>query len=242
MPYLILEIHAGSGTYRAPGNVDTNDLTSVYPVVPPSTVHGFLESLAGVVTGPDAPQEKDDFLLALPSSQGTPRYGFKGRRLPGSLSYGWLPNRKGIFGPGGKMRLLTSATVFTGSGKKEEARSRPVFEDRLLDVRYLVVFEGSEEDVQLLRSSVQGKILRKGPLYLGTSTDMVHSLTLHEEIPGSVKWVVKGHQMCLPLSTPRKEPRRAFSQLATTYGRFSYRQSDTVPDNAKITLPAKEST
>ena len=173
---LSLSVHATSlhAGRPIPPQQGTTSTTTDFP--PPSTVKGFLESLAG--------KERGWFngriavgLLKDPAGRGT------------SLKKGtYWSNQEGPVGPNGeKGKPLTHQTT-----------GRTVNWDFLIDVGYRVVVDTTPEHEAQLRQSLRGETDRFGILSLGTSEDEVYMLE-EKEVPA--RWIVEGSQYPLTVTT-----------------------------------------
>lgn len=139
-----VSVHAVSGHYRVPGAVEVGGLARSFPVAPPSTVRGFVESLCGLAPG---------------RSEGT------------RIAYGQLSPP---VGQGAVLRLdhvwSSSGAKGKTKGAKGEA-TRPVRHETWVGVAYQVAIDGPVEP--LVHQALAGEVSRYGVLSLGESDDQV---------------------------------------------------------------------
>jgi hypothetical protein len=186
-----------------------------FPVAPPSTVVGFLGSLCG--------QFPKDMHKAVGASE---------------FAYGWLRR------PAGRGIVMFKDHVnasFQGPLKEAMARltkkkngesTRPVLREIFYDMDYRIVVRGpyAERVQQALEHDE-----RRGILYLGGSTDIVH--TVDAECDGSSEWVVPVDGLIgfrLPVNTGR-----GASTISAQYRVFRFNPATPeIPDKAWMSLSA----
>jgi len=157
-----LIVYLMSGHYRKPGNSSTMGKITSYPVAPPSTVVGFIESLCGMESG----------------------------TFRGSFGYGWVkrPAARGFLlrkdhawssaGDPGKDNLFpTNSEVL-----------RPVSREMFYDFALRVIVRGPF--VKRIQEALRGSVKRYGVLCLGESDNAVSWLQEGQEaaewvVPGS---------------------------------------------------------
>jgi len=113
---ITLLVEAVSGHYRIPGKVGSGELAPTYPIAPPSTIQGFLESMAGC-----------------------PWQSFKG-----SFFYGWehLPRGRGR----ATRRVTVWSSPNKGRDKSlGDQGVRCINLDILYDISYIIVVNGEWE-------------------------------------------------------------------------------------------------
>lgn len=173
---LTMRVDAMSGHYKLPGPVKDRYVAASFPIAPPSTMRGFLESNVG-------------------SESGT---------FEGEFAYGWLRRPLGHSRMLRRIQAETSAAKFISvrDGKERIGMmARPIFVDTLFDLSYCVMVRGPW--VARCREALAGNVERYGVLSLGESTDIVSWVGELPEPPPSVQWVVPGQQMVLPVKSGR---------------------------------------
>lgn len=141
---ITLRVDVVSGHYRVPGQVGQGQTASTYPIAPPSTVVGFLESLCGVESGTLV----GDTQVAM---------GFV-RRPQG---HGILLRKDHSWASGGIKP--------TTGGKAENIRA--ALHETLFFISYRIAVRGPF--VERIRAAMAGDVDRYGVLSLGESEDAV---------------------------------------------------------------------
>lgn len=151
---LRLEVEAVSGHYRIPGAIENNAVAQTFPIAPPSTIKGFLESLAGDPIG---------------SFSGKFGYG----QISKPLGFGVLPHKASYASSSdsGEVRRFIKKVVFYGI-RLSIAVDSPAIESKI--VKALKIFP----PVPSLGQECQQNVL-----YLGESEDLVNWIWLGKETP-----------------------------------------------------------
>lgn len=170
-----LFVEAHTGTYLMPGDVAAFCEAASFPIAPPSTLRGFIESLAG--------QERGWF--------------------QGEVAYGWAPNEDGSYEPLGSGTMLQQATQGSAGFRKEFGSwfsFRPIHKPLILRPRYRVLIKASEAQETQIRKGMEGEADRYGILCLGKSDDVVNRL---EEVPEDAPalWLTDGNALRLTVGT-----------------------------------------
>lgn len=205
---ITLQVHAYSGHYKVPGGVGQPiKLTEggkpffqrapSFPVAPPSTVRGFLESLVG-----DAPG----------SFQGKFAYGF----LQRPVAHGHILQKAHVWSSSGQK------PVTKGISYRMET-VRPILVEVWYDLIYAVRVEGPWED--RIRAALAGEVDRYGVLYLGNSDNIITWLDTYDGEDSSVEWVVPGTAIPLPVRTPTLRERN-FKNMETVYDVFDIKTGE----------------
>ena len=189
---LSLIVEAPWGHYGHPGVAATLSTVPTYPIAPPSTVLGFLEAICC------------DELGAL-SASGS------------SMAYGWIKR------PSGKGTLLGLNHVRLsdrGVGGRVAVGQRPVHRERLYNMIYRIVVQGSY--AERIPKGLAGELgVDEGAgIYLGISDDVVSRIAEGE---AETEWLVPGHSLWLPTRVPPKEGFASYSNWQQI-GRASCRE------------------
>lgn len=170
-----LIVQAVTGHYTQPGAMFTMGVARTYPIAPPSTMVGFLESLCGLPVG--------------------------AFRASGSkLAYGWANGGrpKGFATLLQRMHVMANPTDNQMKALKCREGQRPFHRECHFDMAYRVSVSGSFEN--LIRKSLVGEAKRAGVVSLGDSDDMIDWI---EESSASAEWLVPGTSLFLPIMSPR---------------------------------------
>lgn len=146
-----LRVEVVSGHYRVPGQVNADGVVAEapsFPIAPPSTIQGFIESLCGAA--------------------GLERGSFRGK-----YAYGMYANPLGF--SNNIQQVHIRSTSYKDTPTKFEG-IRIIRVPRFHDLQYCLLIEGPWEDRVL--SALQGDIDRFGILSLGSSSDMVSWLDI----------------------------------------------------------------
>lgn len=146
MDIIILRVEVQTGHYRMPGQVKT--IARTFPLAPPSTVRGFIESLCA---------------LPLGSLDGETT----------QFAYGFIDDPEGRGDLFRKDHIFSTS----GVGKMKEA-IRPVHRETLFGVTYRVAIRGALVPLirKMLAGDMTEVNRRWGVLYLGESDDTVQWL------------------------------------------------------------------
>lgn len=172
-----LYVETTTGHYRVPGNVSNLCEAPVFPIAPPSTVRGFIESLCG--------RERGWF--------------------EGEVAYGWLeePLGQGTLLRTNHAWSSSGAVSKTNPhGNKTGSMTRPIHVSKVFRPRYHICIRASEEQEAVIREALKGNVPRSGVLSLGESDDMV-SWMREVNMDAPTKWVVEGGDMPLTTHTDR---------------------------------------
>lgn len=190
-----LRVETMTGHYRVPGNVDNMGNAPTFPIAPPSTIRGFIESLCGKERG----------------------------WFTGKVAYGWLGrDGEGVFEPLASGSLLRKAHVWSSSGMKGPGKTkygqvtRPIHVHTMFDLHYRILIDADEEQEQVIRAALRGEVDRYGVLSLGESDDVVSWMA--EDVSDTpVRWVVSGHMMPLPVKSGQ-----GYNNINPTIKMFDY--------------------
>lgn len=138
-----LSVRVVTGHYRVPGTVAVGAVARSFPIAPPSTIVGFLESLIGVERG-----------------AGVGRFAYGWEQPPGGQ--GAILRVDHVWS--------SSGTKGRARGAKAEA-TRPVRHETFVDLAYQIAAEGPWE--QQLEAAIDVGAPRFGVLSLGESDDAV---------------------------------------------------------------------
>lgn len=191
---LSLRVETMTGHYRVPGNVDTMGNAPTFPIAPPSTIRGFIESLCGKERG----------------------------WFTGKVAYGWLVGESGDFGPVISGSLTRKAHVWSSSGRKGPGKTRygqvvrPIRVHTMFDLHYRILIDADEEQERVIRAALRGEVDRYGVLSLGESDDVV-SWMAEDPSDTPVKWVVGG--LLMPLSVKSGQ---GYNTINPTIKTFDY--------------------
>ena len=180
---MILRVTAVSGHYGIPGPTTPGvGEMLTYPIAPPSTIRGFLESFCGKPYG----TFKDiDFA-----------YGYCSQ--PGG--FGLLFQKRSVWSSSGVK--IPSATAKSGLKNTKETK-RPIRVATYFDMDYWIEIQGLDE---VLEQALAGTIEREegGPLFLGESSDLVSSIEVLKSRPTKGTHLVPGTQIIMPWISGRK--------------------------------------
>jgi len=169
-----LIVYLMSGHYRKPGTVGNMGHVASYPVAPPSTIIGFLESLCGMESG----------------------------TFKGSFSYGWV-KRPAAMGVILRKDHVWSSSGDSNQGKNpyptDSEVLRPVLREMMFDFVLNIMVQGPSEE--RIRAALRGEVTRYGVLSLGESDNVVSWLQEGQE--DAVEWVIPGNRMLLPIKSGR---------------------------------------
>lgn len=178
-----------SGHYRVPGTVPVMGTTYSFPICPPSTLIGALESLCG--------DERGAFKAS--GSQ---------------VAFGWAQRQDGSPGrPKGMSNLLRVDHVWSNNGVKVDANGhydpdgkdtcenrRPTKHQTFYDLVYQVVVKGPYE--ARLRAALRGEHSRYGVVSLGESENGINWISEDKITP--TEWLVPGNRLALPIEAPKE--------------------------------------
>lgn len=173
MDRIDLKVTAVTGHYTQPGSQETMGLARSYPIAPPSTMAGFVESLCGAPLG------------AFRSSGST-------------LAYGWASRPTGHAILLQRMHTLASQPDPVSGKSKMTESTRPYHRECLVNMTYRITVRGPFAD--RIRRALDGDVDRTGVLSLGDSDDMVDWITESTE---PAEWLVPGTSLRLPTRVPR---------------------------------------
>lgn len=154
-PTVILYVDATTGHYTIPGPTASGagGLVASFPIAPPSTVRGFLESLCGLSGGQFADTKFSYGYRASPEGRGQllRKASVWASKAMEKIDGKWVPKQLG-------------------------ETLRPLHFDTLFGMKYWIRVEGAE--TALIHRALLGEVERKigGPLYLGESSDLVTSV------------------------------------------------------------------
>lgn len=167
--YLLVE--AASGHYRVPGQVKSG--ASCFPIAPPSTIQGFLESLMGLASG----------------------------TFPGSFSYGQVGDFQGFGVLLRRAHVWSSSNkVKIGNVTHKFEVSRPIHIPTYFGCTYVIAVKDVGD---LLDRALKGDVDRFGILSLGESDDVVTWLQQIGTLPEDISWVEEGGTVALPVKSGR---------------------------------------
>jgi CRISPR-associated Cas5-like protein len=207
-----LEIRCVSGHYRIPTTVPNMGRTASFPVAPPSTIKGFLESLMGEVGA----MEGNRFAYGLAS---------------GPTGKGFLLRRDTVWTSGVKVRVpkrKNGEAVLNGDGspkmvQRHPPKGRPTTRETMFHLVYRVTVEGDVED--RVRDALHNAT--GGGTYLGESDNPIWWI---DESDPMAKWVVPGTAMALPLKSGY-----GFGKVSPVYRGWDFSdESREIPDGAWI--------
>ena len=204
---IALHVEAVSGHYGVPGQVSQGATRHTLPVVPPSTVQGFLESFVGAsyrtfegafAYGRIRPPTGRGLILRQAHVWASPRSVKENKRARDAV------RARGVWVSGGK----------ESRGDREGTRTIKI--ETLIDPSYCILVDGPWES--RVRAALDGKGDCYGVLYLGESSDIVHWVGEMLDPTDQVEWLVPGTEMVLPTKAAR-----GYHNMDSTYGTFDLR-------------------
>lgn len=174
MDRIDLKVHVPTGHYTQPGVMGVMGVVRTYPMAPPSTMTGFVESLCGKPVGAFKATESE-------------------------MAYGWaLDGRpKGFATLLQRMHVVANQTDAFAKEHKITEGVRPYHRECLFYMIYRVTVKGPF--AELIRKALVGDVERTGVLSLGDSDDMVDWISESVE---PAEWLIPGQTMALPICTP----------------------------------------
>lgn len=157
---IFIRVRLDRAYFKFPGQTGNTERETTFPVAPPSTVFGFLESLAGQTQG-----------------------GLTGI----SVSYGMTRAPAGRGHLTSTSHVIANTNI---NGEKHAIWStRMVSQVVDFDAEYVIAVRGDDASLGRIRDAIRGDIPRQGVLSFGPSDNRIVSLKIVDEIPPTDYWV-----------------------------------------------------
>lgn len=195
-----------SGHYRVPGSSSTLAVIRTFPIAPPSTVVGFLESMVGEESGAFRASES-------------------------RFAFGWVQRPRGRGEILRTDHVWATGQVLSGNADPQKQKrhgaamegQRPTKRETLFHMEYQFAVDGPFED--LIHKGIAGDVSRYGVLSLGESEDAIGWL---DEGSKDAEWLIPGSRFALPVVAPK-----GYGILNPTYRGFDFSPPQKeVPDEA----------
>lgn len=203
-----LDVEVITGHYRSSGSVESMGLAKTYPIAPPSTIIGFLDSLCG--SGNKSYFREGINKLA---------YGY----LRAPLGIGTIVRLDSVWAKVKAAELVGLTPADAKMLKASSEKYRPTKRETLWGLKYRIVVEGDLED--RIRQYLAGDDQGTGGLWLGESNNMVLSVVESVETT-PVRWISPDPRGTLRM--PTWVP-HGFANRNSTMERFRFSEATEEP-------------